>query len=298
MKIRVLALIFLFVGCWVSSASAQTEMLRKKIEKIIVMAKGKVGVAVVGLEFGDTLTINGNQRFPMQSVYKFPLAMAVLNRVDKGKFALDQPIHVTRKELLPNTWSPLRDKYPRGNVNLSLREILAQTVSYSDNNGCDILFRLLGGPKKAESYLRSIGVKQVAMVGTEKEMHKDWQVQFANWSTPNGMMKLLETFYYRRKLSKNSSDFLWSLLEKTTTGPKRLKGLLPNGAIVAHKTGSSGTKNGVTAATNDVGFVTLPNGKRYAIVVFVSDTQESEEVQERVIAQVSRACWDYFDEKD
>lgn len=298
MKIRVLQLALILLACLVGRVSAQTEVLRKKIEKIILQAKGKVGVAVVGLEYGDTLTINGQHRFPMQSVYKFPLAMAVLNRVDKGKYALDQTIHVNRKELLPNTWSPLRDKYPRGNVNLSLREILAQTVSYSDNNGCDILFRVLGGPKKAEAYLRSIGIKEIAMVGTEKEMHKDWQVQFANWSTPNGMLKLLETFYYRRKLSKTSSDFLWNLMEKTTTGPKRLKGLLPKGTLVAHKTGSSGQKDGITGATNDVGFVTLPNGKRYAIVVFVSNSRESEEVQEKVIAQISRACWDYFDEKD
>ena len=298
MKLRHLPIFLLLTLVVIQNTSAQTEKLRKKIGQIMLKAKGKVGVAIVGLDFGDTLSINGNQSFPMQSVYKFPLSMAVLSLVDKGKFKIDQPIHVARRELLPNTWSPLRDKYPRGNVDITLQEILFQTVSYSDNNGCDILFRLIGGPKKADAYLRSIGVKKIAIANTEKEMQKNWNLQFANSSTPNAMVHLLEILYYRNKLSKSSNDFLTSWMEKTTTGPKRLKGLLPEGAVVAHKTGSSGQKNGITAATNDVGIITLPNGKHFAVVVFVSNTKESEEVQESVIAQISKACWDYFEGMD
>lgn len=259
---------------------------------------GRVGVAMVGLEFFDSLTINGNQRFPMQSVYKFPLAMAVLNQVDQGKFTLDQKIHLTRKDLLPKTWSPLRDKYPHGNVNITLQEILEQTVSYSDNNGCDILFRLIGGPKKAEAYIHGLGVKNIAIISTEKELHKDWKLQFSNWTTPMGIAQLLQTFYYRSKLSKPSNDLLWKALTSTTTGPKRLKGLLPPGTEVGHKTGSSGDKDGLTAATNDVGIITLPNGKHYILAVFVSITREKEEAQENLIARISKACYDYFDEKD
>lgn len=276
----------------------QSEILRKKIVNLVNNFPGKVGVAMVGLEFFDSLSINGHHRFPMQSVYKFPLAMAVLNQVDKGAFTLDQKIHLTRRDLLPKTWSPLRDKYPRGNVNVTLREILQQTVSYSDNNGCDILFRLIGGPKKAQDYIHGLGVKNIAMVSTEKELHKDWNLQFANWTTPLGIAQLLQVFYYRNKLSKTSNDFLWEALTSTTTGPNRLKGLLPPGTEVGHKTGSSGDRNGLTAATNDVGIITLPNGKHYILAVFVSMTKEKEAAQEKLIAQISKACYDYFDGKD
>lgn len=77
-----------------------------------------------------------------------------------------------------------------------------------------------------------------------------------------------------------------------TTALKRIKGLLPNGTVVAHKTGTSSTVNGVTAATNDVGLVTLPNGQHLAIAVFVSDSQATDVIREEVIAKVARAAWD------
>ena len=84
----------------------------------------------------------------MQSVYKYPLALAILNQVDKGIFSLEQKIHIKKEDLLPDTWSPLRKKYPDGNADITLDELLNITVSQSDNNGCDILFRLIGGTEE------------------------------------------------------------------------------------------------------------------------------------------------------
>ena len=83
---------------------------------------------------------------------------------------------------------------------------------------------------------------------------------------------------------------------ETTTGPKRLNGLLPKGTIVAHKTGSSGADDsGITAALNDIGIVTLPDGRKFAIAVFVSNSKENEETNERIIADISKMAWDYFE---
>ncbi len=84
---------------------------------------------------------------PMLSVFKFHIALAVLNQVDKGNLTLDQKILIKKSDLLENTWSPLREKYPDGNVELPLSEIITYTVAQSDNNGCDILLRLIGGTK-------------------------------------------------------------------------------------------------------------------------------------------------------
>ncbi len=266
--------------------------LRGEIEHIIGSINGKVGVAVMGVEEGDTLTVNGLSRYPMQSVFKFPLAISVLNQVDKKKLSLEQKIHISKSDLLPNTWSPLRDKYPDGNVDITLDELLKFTVAQSDNNGCDILFRLMGGPKKVGKYIHSLGIKDISIVATEEEMHKDWSVQYRNFSSPAAMAKLLYKFYTGNILSEKSREYLYQVMVSTSTGPGRLKGALPEGTVVAHKTGSSGeNEKGIAAATNDVGIVTLPNGKHFIIAVFVSDSGADEKTRDAVIAKITKAVW-------
>ena len=294
-KWKTTAGVILAIFCFSSIATAQVDSLRAKIEQISIRSRGIVGVALEVIETGDTLTVNGNWHFPMQSVYKFPLALAVLHQVDEGKLSLEQKIHISKSDLLPNTWSPLRDKYPEGNFDLSLEEILTVTASQSDNNGCDILFRLMGGPKNVDQYIHGFGITGIAIVATEEEMHKEWNVQYGNWSTPSANLQLLKMFHRRSILSRQSTDFLRQIMVKTTTGQRRLKGLLPPDAIVAHKTGSSGPNNhGVTAATNDVGILTLPDGRHLAIVVFVSDALAEEPILEGIIAEIAKAAWDAY----
>ena len=148
------------------------ETLRLEVEAIARSIDGKLGVALMGLETGEIFLFNGGDRFPMQSVYKCPLAMAVLERVDKGRLSLGQVVHVAPADLLPDTWSPLRERYPAGNVDIALSELLRVTVSESDNNGCDILFRMLGGPPAVDAYVRGLGIKGMAIAATEEEMHR------------------------------------------------------------------------------------------------------------------------------
>ena len=289
---RIILILFIYSG---AASFAQTDSVRIKIHQIIEQAKGKVGVAVINLKTNDTLTVRGNEYFPMQSVYKFPLALAVLDKVDKGELSLDKKIFVSKSDLLPDTWSPLRDKYPDGNVFLSLDEILSNTVSLSDNNGCDILFRLMGGTAIVDKYIHSLGIEDIDIAFTEEEMHKDWQVQYKNRSTPLAMAELLYKFYYEDFLSKSSKDYLWRIMAATSTGPKRIKGLLPEGTVVAHKTGSSGEdENGIAAATNDAGIVQLDDGSGFVIVVFVSDATADEETRDKVIAQIAGTVYNAF----
>jgi beta-lactamase class A len=293
-KINFIVSIFL-IHLVPSTAPAQMDSLRITIEHIVGSVEGKIGVALQGLENNDTLTIDGNGKYPMQSVYKFPLALAVLSQVDKGTLSLDQQIHIRKSDLLPNTWSPLREKYPNGNINVRLDELLTYTVSESDNNGCDILFRLVGGTDKVDRYIHNLGITNIAIAATEEEMHKSWDVQYTNWSSPAAMCRLLHMFYQDSILSSRSQKFLWNAMEKTGTGPGRIKGLLPAGTIVAHKTGLSGANDhGNAAATNDVGIVTLPNGTHFALVVFVSDSPADEKTRDSVIARIAKAAWDAF----
>ncbi len=271
------------------------ETLRREVEAIARSIDGKLGVALLGLETRETFLFNGNDRFPMQSVYKFPLAMAVLEQVDKGRLSLSQAVHVAPDDLLPDTWSPLRDANPNGDFDLALSELLRVTVSASDNNGCDILFRMLGGPPAVDAYVHGLGIKGMAIAATEAEMHRVRDAQFSNWCEPTAMARLLDLFFRGKTHVVASRDFLMRLMLETATGPGRIKGMLPPGTPVAHKTGTSFTdEKGVTAATNDVGIVTLAGGNHVAMVIFLADSSAALEARENAIARVARAGYTFF----
>lgn len=271
--------------------------LKKQIEQIARVTQGPVGVSIMLLETGEATSYNGNQKFPMQSVYKFPIAMAVLHQIDLGNLRLEQKISFDKSDFV-SEWqhSPIRRKYPDGGE-LSLKELIQFAASESDGSACDILLRVLGGPKQVTQYLRNLGVKGVVVETTEKAMGLDETAQYRNWSKPNAMVELLDILHQGKKgLSPSSRDLLLELMTKTTTGPKRIKGLLPAETIVAHKTGTSRTVGGLTRATNDVGLVSLPNGKHFAIAVFVSDTKADDQTREEVIAKIARVAWDCYSE--
>jgi beta-lactamase class A len=225
--------------------------------------------------------------------------LCVLNQVEKSKLSLEQKIHIDKKIIDKDTWSPIRVKYPNGNVDLTLNEIIKFTISQSDNIGCDILFKLVGGTKNVNDYIHSLGFKNIAIAKTEAEMHSNWKNQFKNWCQPNEMLNIIEQFYNGKILSKNNTDYLYKTMTETTSGPKRLKGLLPEGTVVAHKTGSSGANNnGITAALNDIGIVTLPNSKHFAIVVYITNSKMNNDTLENVIARISKVTWDYYNSKN
>lgn len=277
---------------------SQEVSLQRKVEDIIQSKRTTVGIAIIGNEGKDIVVTNSDYHFPMQSTYKFHLTLMILHLVDQGSLSLDQTIHVTKNDLLPNTHSPLREKYPEGNIDIPLREIIEYTVSQSDNNGCDILFRLAGGTEKVNQYIKGLGVTNINIAATEEEMHKDWDVQHRNWTTPLASAKLLELFYKGKVLSQDSYSFLWKTMTGTVTGPNKIKGLLPENTIVAHKTGSGPKKDGVISACNDIGIVMLPDGKYFVVAAFIANSKENDETNDRIIAEVTKAAWDYFNKKD
>ncbi|HEY5326730.1 MAG TPA: class A beta-lactamase, subclass A2 [Mucilaginibacter sp.] len=274
---------------------AQREaVLRNQIALITKPVNGIVGISVLGLENKDTLTYNGNARLVMESVMKFPMALTVLHLVDTGKLSLGQMVHITKRELPKNTYSPLRDKYPKG-VDLPLSVVLGYMVSESDNNACDILLKLIGGTKRVQSFMLQLGIRGIAVRASEADIASARELEYVNWAKPFEMTALLDQFYNGKALTKNSTGFLYKLMTETITGPMRLKGLLPAGTILAHKTGTSGTDAaGLTPATNDVGIITLPDGKHLAIAVFVCNSTNDEATREGVIAKVAKAVYDFY----
>ncbi len=272
--------------------------LKKEINQKIKGKNATVAVSILNFENNRSFDINGTEHLPMLSVFKFHIALAVLNELDQGKLKLDQKILIKKSELLENTWSPIRKKYPEGNVEMPLSELIKYTVAQSDNNGCDILLRLIDGPETVQKFINGKGIKDFQIKVNEEEMHKSYDAMYANYSSTNAANLVLKKFNDGKILSKNSTEFLMKTLIETTTGTNKIVAKLPKNTIVAHKTGSSGKNDkGLTIAENDIGIITLPNGKKYAISVFVSDSMESEETNTKTIADISKIVFDYFSQK-
>ncbi|MDT4965792.1 MAG: beta-lactamase class [Acidobacteriota bacterium] len=270
----------------------QISGLQNQLEQIASASKGHVGVAAVVLETGESVSLNSHDHFPMQSVYKLPIGMAVLKQVDDGRLKLDQKVKVTKDDFVgAAAHSPVRDKYPRG-TELTVSELMRWMLGESDGTASDVLMKVAGGPEAIHAYLTELGIKDIIILDTEKAFAEDHSLQYRNWATPEAAITLLRALQERRGLSEVGQALLLKLMTESTPGARRLKGLLPPGTPVAHKTGTSGTENGVTAATNDIGIVTLPNRKHLAIAVFVSDSSADEATREDVIARIAKAVWE------
>ena len=120
--------------------------LREQIQHIIGNAEAEIGVAVI-INGKDTLTFNNEAHYPLMSVMKYHQALAVAHYLDQRDLPLSTHIRIEKQDLRPDTYSPLRDKYPNGGISLSIGELLTYTLQLSDNNACDILFEYIGGTK-------------------------------------------------------------------------------------------------------------------------------------------------------
>ena len=289
-------LFFLIENCQIFAQS--TSSLRYKIQQIVSDRNALVGVSIIGNDGKDTISLHGDRRFPMQSVFKFHIALASLSQIDKGKLSLYQKIDISKDKLLPEDfWSPLRDENPNGG-SFTIERLIEYSVSHSDNTACDILIRLIGTPKTVEEYFKKNNIQDIQITFNEEEMQAKWENMFQNWTTPKAASETLKIFYKNENnlLSKTSYDFFWKTNKETTTGRNRIKGQLPEGTIVAHKTGWSGTnkETGITAAVNNIGIVFLPNGEYFIISVFVTESKESFDTNEKIIADIAKATYDFY----
>jgi len=158
-----------------------------------------------------------------------------------------------------------------------------------------MLLRLIGGTETVQKFMDSKGVKGFQIKHNEDDMHKNWKTQYENYSTANSAVQVLKKFYDGKLLSKKSTDYLMQIMLGTKTGTNKIVGQLPKNTPVAHKTGASGKyDNGLTVAENDMGIVTLPDGKHYAIAVFVNNSTETDEVNCKMVSDISKAVWDDF----
>jgi len=273
------------------SALAQ-EPLRQQIRAIAGEAHGKVSVACSMPGSALNCDLNPSAHPPMQSVFKLPLALMVLHQVEQGTFSLDQPVRfLPQDRILPHVYSPLQNQYPDAGVDVPLRELLRLSVSLSDNVAADILLRLVGGPKAVNTYIAALRVSGFHLQDSEAVLHREVSAQYRNWFEPAGAVQLLRRISDNSPLTSDHTDLLlgWMTPAVRTT---RLEGDLPAGTRVAHKSGTSDVDDGLAHATNDVGLIPLPDGRRIAIAVFVTDSTADEATREQVIARIARAVYD------
>ncbi len=298
--------------------------LEREIARLSKGAGGVVGVSAIHLETSRRVSLNGSQRFPMASTFKVPIAVQLLTRVDKGEIRLDQMIQVQQSDLHPGSGT-LTDLFNQPGLALSVRNLLELTLLISDNSATDVCLRLAGGPEAVTARMRDAGINGIDVNRSTARLIADWigigqtpsesdwtQTLFRKLSdavkpeerkaaaakfdadprdtaSPEAMGSLLERIYRRDLLKPESSELLLDIMRRCRTGEARLKGMLPLGTEVAHKTGTIG------GTTNDVGIVTLPEDAGHvALAVFVKASEKEISARERTIAEVARAVYDFF----
>lgn len=276
------ALLMLLVAAAAPSAAA--------IEEMVAPAGGTVGFAARDLSTGRSLGRHENDPFPLQSVFKLPIAIEVLRQVDDKKLDLSRVVSLGAGDARggPGTLITVPSKK-------TVRELLEAMLITSDNTATDKLLALVGGPRVVDARVRSLGIDHVTIRYTELDLGASGPQKGDNTATPAAMVALLAKLArHEVGLTAASAALLDDVLLRVTTGAQRIKGGLPPGTPVAHKTGMSGTRDGKADATNDVGLVTLPNGHRVAIAVFVHASPADLATRERTIARLARAAYDTF----
>lgn len=296
MKYRVIAILWMSFIVSTVFPEERNDKLQTRIDSVLQGKNATVGVAVLSPD--NSLFEMNRGDYPMMSVCKFPLALAVLDHLQRNGLSLDAELFVSKSDLLPDTYSPLRDRYPQGNIKMSIKELLFYTISLSDNNACDILFDYVGGVNAVDNYIRKLGIEGMTVVATEKMMHDDLELQYRNVTAPSSAVLLLDKFLKENVWKDEYKNALKEIMIKTATGSDKIKAGLPEGTIIGHKTGSSDRNaEGIKTGDNDLAFVQLPDGRYYCVAVFIRDSKEDDKTNAAIIAEISKIIHDYVVKK-
>jgi beta-lactamase class A len=326
MNRRIIAILLIAIFIPLCAAGSDPALLRleREIKRLSSLTDGVVGAAATHLETRRKISLHGSERFPMASTFKVPIAVQLLTLVDQGRLQLDQMVTLKASDLHPGSGT-LSDLFNKPGLALSIRNLLELMMLISDNSATDVVLRLAGGPQEVTARIRTLGIEGVRVDRSTAQLIADWSglatlPPESEWTpelfrrlfstvspeerraaarrseedprdtaTPEGMALLLERIHRKDLLQKESAELLLDIMLRCRTGETRLKGILPAGTEVAHKTGTIG------GTTNDVGIITLPDDAgRVAIAVFVKSAARETAVRERAIAEISRAIHDFF----
>lgn len=300
------------------------ERLKGQLQNQIRGVEGVFGVAARHLESGEEVFINGDVYFPFGSVFKVPVFVEVLAQVKEGRFALDDEISLGKDD--QHLGSGMLSSLDAPGITLSIRNLINLMMNVSDNSATDILVEKVG-PDNVNARLRSYDIDGMTVDRTCQELileaigldpeelrglsldevikayrmkfrENPKEVDFArenfphvmkDQSTPRAMNDLLGLIFHREILDEESCEYIIDVMLECQTGAGRIKGDLPRGVRVAHKTGTIG------GTVNDVGIIFLPDDLGHvALSIFSKQTEAKTSEVEEIIAQISRFVFDYF----
>jgi beta-lactamase class A len=315
--------------CFVSAGAAASDSSLTRLERQLeLVAKastdGVLGVSATHIESGRTVSVRGAERFPMASAVKIPFAVQLITLADEGKLSLDRMVSLEAKDLHPGSGKITELLFHPG-VSLSLENFMEMMLVISDNSAADVVLREGGGPAEVTARMKALGLpgirvdRNIALlisdwmgaknVPPESQWNKDiWDALYdavpptehmrarrSQWSdprdtaTPDDMTRLLVRIWKKDLVAAKNAEVLLGMMERCQTGKSRIKGLLPQGTPVAHKTGTLG------GVADDVGVITLPGDAGHvAISVFTKASYRPEEASEKAVAEVARTVYDYF----
>nr|ACS83714.1 Cft2 [uncultured bacterium AOCefta2] len=273
-------------GAAPSPGGPKTADLSQRLAEIARRAGGQVGVSVMNIENGDSADFNGDEPRSLYSVFKFPVAVAVLKDVETGKLKLDQKVAVKKSDL-SGTAPSSSNRWQNMPVTYTVQQLLEFAMIESDNTAVDKLLTLVGGPSTVTKQIQSLGISGIEMAADSREAAK--LADHPNTGSANAIVRLLAGLQKGEVLKPAERTVLWDMMQRATTGVKRLRAGLPARTVLMHKTGTGPNDSG----TNDVGIINLPDGKGHlAIAVLINKSTLSSASQEQVIAAIAAAAWD------
>ncbi|NID15997.1 class A beta-lactamase [Luteibacter yeojuensis] len=279
---------------------------------------GTLGITVLDLGAHTRTRINADRAYPMMSVFKAPVAAAILAQIDEGRLRPDQEVTIDSGDVLGGSAVPSIGAHFKGkSMRFTVDRLLEAAVSESDNTAVDALIRLAGGPQVVTAYLRKHGIDgmridlgeagivdifedtdrgrtipddetEAAELARRRRGMQAYMADPRNRTTPDAAADFLEKLWKGELLSATSTKRLLALMYGQTV-PNRMRAGLPAGVRFADKCGTSYTLEGVTAAFNDIGIVTWPDGRTVIVAAFLTGSQTDAKDRNALFAEIGRA---------
>jgi len=312
----------------IAQSGPEQRILEARIRELGRGFDGEVGIAVREVDSGWTTSWNGERYFPQQSVSKFWVALTAFTRADAGQLDLGRQVTVRREDLTLFN-QPIAQQIGPNGFNTTLDNLIFRALTQSDNTCNDIVLRHAGGPEAVRAMLARNGIEGIRFGPGERAMQSQiaglqWRPDYSvgrafyaarnavpvdrrrqafesyirdpiDGATPEGLVEGLARLASGDLLSPRSTQRMLSIMSQTRTGPQRLTGGLAPGWRIAHKTGTGQVLGATQAGYNDIGILTAPDGRTYAVAVMIGRTATPLGTRMQLMQNVTRAAIAYHD---
>lgn len=276
-------------------------ILFQEISRSISRIDGSVGVYALHTEKGVFLDIRGQEKFPLASIYKIPIGLGFLRKVDLGLLNLEERVEISSDDICESSPILNNQHFSFPGISLSLRNLFRLMIEYSDNTASDLILKFSGGSGEIMKFLKELKYSEIQVNRSISQIFSEGKLkpekallsEKYDAGTPEKMCQLLAQIVNKDILTDSSRKFLLDCMYRCKTGSSRIKALLPKAVTVAHKTGTA------QGFVNDIGIISLPEQTGKLILgVFIKNTNASLEESENMIAQISKLVFEDINSND